>query len=284
MLGVFLRVIRRQCAPQLVAPGVVLEGLGCRLAILERLSQGEMEMKAVLLAEVLPQQLGPHRLEIRVGEPKGLEVGKTPPGLAESRRQLETLPVGRDAGGFLAGGLERMAVAHPDLRLTGVFGQYPGVDLQRLRVLADPTENRALQVARTGVPGVFREEPVDLRQGLGGLVLAVQDHCIIVPCSRKARRQLQAADQEVLGIVEPPDPGSDLRQHPDCGDIGRPLLQVGLEEGLRLGNPVLVQRRRGLQKPRVVRWRTRGIHGLSRGTTPPFRAGRSWLMLSMAAR
>ena len=133
-------------------------------------------------------------------EGEGLEVGQAPPGLAEAGSELDALAIGGDAFLLPAGGLQRVAIAHPGLRLPGIFGEHAGVHLEGAIELTDAAENRGLRVAVAGVVRVCLERLVDLRERFGGTRLPVQRDREVVACGRKARGELEAALQQVARI------------------------------------------------------------------------------------
>ena len=130
--------------------------------------------------------------------------------------------VGRDAVGFAAVGFQRMPVAHPDLRLPRMRGEHLGVDLDRLIELADARQDRGLQIVVAGIARARAASSVSIsRRASHGLVLPMQDDRIVVAGGREARRELQAARQQVLGILVAAQPRRDFREHADGGDVGR---------------------------------------------------------------
>ena len=86
------------------------------------------------------------------------------------RRELDAPAVGADAVVLPPGGLQRVAVAHPDLRLARVLREDARVDLDRALVFAEPTRDRGLEVAIAGIARLLAEQAVDLGQRLGDLL------------------------------------------------------------------------------------------------------------------
>src|ERR1043166_5549341 len=85
------RVMREAGAPQRVALGIVLEGLGMAALVLQRLAQREIEPDAILLAEISAPDLRAHALGIARSETEGLEIGEAAPGFAEIGLERERL-------------------------------------------------------------------------------------------------------------------------------------------------------------------------------------------------
>ena len=123
--------------------------------------------------------------------------------------------VGGDALLPPAGGPQGVAVAEPDLRLVGMFGQDPLIDLDRPVVFPDQAQGGGHQVAVAGVARILRQQALDLGDRLGGLLLAIEDDGVVVPRAGEAGRQFQAAGEEVLGIGVTAQPRAGLGQHPD---------------------------------------------------------------------
>src|SRR6185312_14504468 len=146
-----LRVVDHARAPQGVAVTVMAERRLVLAAVLERLAQGEVKVKAVLGAQIAARQLRAHRADVGRREAKGLEVGETPPHLSEGWLELARAAVGVDALGRAAGGLEHMAVAQPHLAVTGIFAQYLLIDAGGARVLTDAGQHRGVQAAVVGI-------------------------------------------------------------------------------------------------------------------------------------
>jgi hypothetical protein len=74
-------VVVEPLATQRIALAVVLEGLLETSGVLEGLAEREVQVEAVLRAQVVARQRGAHRLDVRVAEADRLEVGQAPPAL-----------------------------------------------------------------------------------------------------------------------------------------------------------------------------------------------------------
>ncbi len=103
--GRLLGVIRDFGKSQGRALRIVIEGRRIIAGILQRLAQGEVHMQLVLATEVGARQLRVHDLYLGGFEMHGLEIGQTPIGLAQFRRQVQGPTVGRDRVLLEAGGL-----------------------------------------------------------------------------------------------------------------------------------------------------------------------------------
>jgi len=116
-----------------------------------------------------------------------------------------------------------MPVAQPDLRLAGVAPQHLGVDVDRARIFADTREDRGLETAVVGVSRLGGAQLLDLRQGGGRLALTEQRHGVVMARAVKAGRKLEAACEQILGVVIAAQASGDLGEHADRGNVGRML-------------------------------------------------------------
>ena len=211
---------------QRIAFAIVLErGLVLGL-ILECLAQGEVEVEAILGAQVVAPKLRAHLLELIRPEAVGFEVRKAPPHLPETPVQLQRPPVRADPLRDLAVGLERVPVTEPDARLARVFLENRDVDLDGARVLTDPGQHRRLEGPVAGIARLGLEQSVDLRQRRGMITLTVQSHGVVLTSAVEVRRELQTPRQQILGVGVAADAGGDLGEHAQRRDIGGMLVQV----------------------------------------------------------
>src|SRR3981081_4643861 len=97
--------------------------------IFERLAEGEFELQALVVTDVLPSHLHPHRADIFGGEAEGLQIRKTEPGFAESGAQLDTLAIGAERFSGPAGKPQRVAVRQPYELVLRVLRKKMGEDL-----------------------------------------------------------------------------------------------------------------------------------------------------------
>ena len=248
-----MRVVRNLGASQGIALPVVLEGFGVAAGVLQRLAQGEVKVHPVIGTEVFALELRAHVRNVGGVEAVGLEVRQAEPHLTQARIELDRPAVGADAVVGSPGGLQRVAVTHPDLRLARVLLEDVLVDADGLLVFADARQHRRMQGAVVGVVCVGGEQPLDLLQRRGVLALAVQRDGVVVPCAEKARRQLQAALEQVLRVAVAANPAGDFGQHAEGRDVRRVFRQVPSQQRLGLRDAVLAQCRPGSQQARVAR-------------------------------
>src|SRR5262249_14786158 len=158
-------------------------------------------------------------------------------------RELDRLAVGVDAFLLPAGGLQRVAVAHPHLGLTRIVGKHVAVHFDRSLLLADAAQDRSLQVPVTGIARLDLERAIDLRERLADFVLAMQNDGVVVARSGEAWSELEAARQQILRVPVAPEPRSDFAEHADRRNVRWVLLQVLPEQRLRGRNAPLAQMR-----------------------------------------
>ena len=96
---------------------VVSESAIVHARILERFAERELEMHALLFAQLLAQKDAFHCLDVIRGEAKRFEIRQAPVRLAERRLHGDRATVGGHALVLPALGPQRMAKAHPDLGL-----------------------------------------------------------------------------------------------------------------------------------------------------------------------
>ena len=218
------------------------EGRARSAAILQRLAQREIEMKAVLTRNRAAGQRGLHRGNIIVGELHRLEVGQAPPRLTQLGHQGNRPAIGRDPIGAAPDGLEHMAIAHPDPRLALGLGQHLLVELKRIVKFADPAQRGGLQIGVAGIIGLFQSDQPKLGNRLFGPVLAVEHQGQIGPRGGEAGRQLKRAAQQRFGIAVAPDPPGQFGHQADRGDIERILFQLGTQQRLGARHVILIHR------------------------------------------
>ncbi len=129
-----------------------------------------------------------------------------------------------------------------------VLGEQLRVDVGRSAVLADAAQEHRLQVAIAGVPGILRQQLVELGEAPRRFVAAVQQEGVVVARGREAGRELQAALEERDRVVAASAARRDLGEHADRRHVGRRLHQVRLQEPLGARKVVLHHRRRGLDQ------------------------------------
>ncbi len=103
--------------------------------------------------------------------------------------------------------------------------------------------------------GIFRlavEQRVEHLDRFGRAVLPVEHGREVGARGGEGRRQLERPAEQVLRIPVAAEPRRQLGHHPDGGDVGRLLLEVGAEQPLGDGEPALDQGQAGLHQPRVA--------------------------------
>ena len=113
-------------------------------------------------------------------------------------------------------------------------------------------EHRGVQVAIAGVTRLPGEQPLDLRQRQIRLALAVEHHGIVVARFIEARRELEAAFEQLLRILVAAQPRGNLRQHTQRRDVGRVGLEVSAQARLCERQVVFDERTGGLRQARVA--------------------------------
>jgi hypothetical protein len=120
-----------------------------------------------------------------------------------------------------------VAVAHPALRLLRIAGQHVLVDGDRLGVFADPRQGGGLQVEIGRIARLLGQQVVQLGQGRLGAPQPVGHGGQVVAGGGEAGGDLQATDQQGLGLLLAAQPGDGLGQHPDR----RRLVGTGRQQG-----------------------------------------------------
>ena len=123
-----------------------------------------------------------------------------------------------------------------------MLGEHVGVDLQGFLVFADVREHHGPQVAITGVARFAGHQQVHLLQSSNRAVLPIQCHGVVIASRIEARRELQAAHQEIFRVLIASQTARHLREHPDGRDIRRMTLQVLSQQHFRMANLVFAQR------------------------------------------
>ncbi len=245
-------VIGQGFSPKCGAPAVVLEGLGPAAGVLQCLAEGEMQVQPILAGDVRQGELALHRGHVGGAEAEGLQVGETPPALAEARLQLQAPAIGGDAVLGAPDGLQRVPQAHPPLGLDRMVVEDGPVGLDGRLVFPDLGQGRGLQAAVGGMAGLDGEQAVDLFDSERGTVLAVEHQGVVVPGGLEARRQLKAPVQQHLRVVVAADAPGHLGQHAQGGHVVRLALEEGLQQPLGDGQPVLGQGGGGIAQLRLV--------------------------------
>src|SRR4029077_19488638 len=93
-VGNFVGIVIEREAAKAIALAIMLEGFRVRLFLLQRLSKCEMQVPAVFLPQLCLPEMRFHHTDITAGETQLLEIGETPPRLAERGQDLDALAVG----------------------------------------------------------------------------------------------------------------------------------------------------------------------------------------------
>src|SRR3546814_9823555 len=91
--------------------------------ILQGLAEREMQVEAIVGADVRAFERRRHRRDVALPQLDGLQIGQAPPYFTQPRRDFEAAAIGGDAVLLPANRLQHMAVAHPHLRLAGKAGE-----------------------------------------------------------------------------------------------------------------------------------------------------------------
>ena len=200
-------------------------------------------MEPVLVGQTRARQRRAHPRDIRVVEAHRLEIGEAPPDLAKGGIGIEPAPISGDRLVLAADGLERMAIAHPQLGLVGAAIEHLAIERDRLLIIPDPAEDRGTQRGVSGVAGVGGIEPVELLERLRRAVLAVQYGGEVGAGRGEGWGKLDRSAQQHFAVAIAADPRGQLGHHPDRRDVGRRRLEMGAEQ--RLGDMQLVGDERG---------------------------------------
>src|SRR5579863_6820365 len=249
---ILVRIVGMYLPPQAVALLVATERFAVLAAVLERLAECELEMQPVIIAQIGAFERLAQGGEVGCGELERLEIGETPPRLTERCLETDRTAIGSDAVFAAAGGLERVAIAHPHLGLLRKLLKDRLVYADRLMVVTETSENGGVQIAVARMPRLLEQQLLDLRQRQIGLALPVEHHRIVVAGGVKARCQLQTALEKLLGIRVAAQPSGHLRPHAQRRDIGRMCLQMRDEQRIRLRQIILHQRMSGLRQAGVA--------------------------------
>jgi len=193
--------------------------------VLQSLAEGIVQVEAVFAGHLRAPELNLHGRDLVVGKLFGLEVGEAPVGVAEARLQFDRVLVRGHGLAPSAGGAQGVAQAEPDARLVGRAVQDGLEKVDGLAVFTNEAHARGVEIAQAGVHGIGFAQPLDVRQGVGRLLLAVEDDSQVVPRGLKARRQIQAVFEQAFGVGIAAEARAGLGQHPH----GRHVRGVGLE-------------------------------------------------------
>ena len=78
-----------------------------------------------------------------------------------------------------------------------------------------------MEVAVARVAGLGGEQALDHRQGAGGVVVPVQQHRVVEQRGGEVRRELEAALEQLEGVVVAAEARRDFGEHADRRHVGR---------------------------------------------------------------
>ncbi len=137
-----LDVKGRGGAPQCVAAGVVLEGLGVAAALFKGLAQGEIKLRRLRRRDGRVAEQFKHGRHLGVAEVVVLEIGQAPVGLRQQRIHGEHRLVGGLALAAPAEGLLNVADGQTQPHLLGLQPRCLFVGFERLLLPHEPGGNR----------------------------------------------------------------------------------------------------------------------------------------------
>jgi hypothetical protein len=108
--------------------------------------------------------------------------------------------------------------------------------------------------------GAARQQALHLRERLRAFVPPVQQHGELVARRHEPGRELERAPEQALRIVVAADAHRHFREHADRRHVRRRIVQVSLEQPLRLRDVVPVHRERGAPQLRVVDRSLKRLH------------------------
>jgi hypothetical protein len=252
MSGDVGRIIAEHHASQAIALGIVMEAVLSISRIFEGLAQREMEVETIVLAQTLKVERPTHGGNVFICELEDLEIGEAPPHFAEARRKLECMAVGGDCLVGLADGLEHVAVAHPDRRALGLLVEDFAVKPRRFLITADSSKGRGAQAQCRRVLRIVDQQVVQHFERFRRPMLAVQNGRKIGPSRIESGGEFERPTQQILGIGEASDTGSNFGQHSNRRHVERIVLQAGSQKRLGDGNIILDKRLAGADQERVV--------------------------------
>src|SRR3982751_6295993 len=132
-------------APQRIADLIMGERFVGAAEIVKRFPQGKLDMKPIVVLEVVAAERLLHRKNIGIGKPHGLEVGQAPPDLARGGIYNGSLAVSGNRFVLPANGLEHVTVRQHRPRLVWSLGYDLFVKLQRLVKIAKAGERGCVQ-------------------------------------------------------------------------------------------------------------------------------------------
>src|SRR4029079_428198 len=161
---------------QRIARGIMGEWLVAAAEIVERLAQGEFDMKTIIVLDLITPEDLFHRVNVTVRKLEGLEVREAPPNLPQSRVNVGGLSVGRNRLVLPADRFEHVGVGHERPRPIGCLADYLLVKLKRLIEVTEPGEGGCVKAQVAGTIGLRRDDFIEQRKRFGSASQSAQDH------------------------------------------------------------------------------------------------------------
>ena len=247
-----VRAVRHLREAQPVAVRIVRERARVVLAIFQRLAERERDVQPVLPCKIVARERRAHVRDLGFVEAERLEIREAPVRLAEVRIERDAAAIRIDRAVGVAGRLERVAIAQPDVRLRRLLTEQRRVDRDRRLVVAGAAEHRGLEVPVRRIRRNIAQQRVELCDRLDRLVEPVQCDGVVVARLAESRRELQTAQQQPLGVLGAIEPQRNFGQHADRDDVGRRLPELLAKACFGGRNEVRMQRRRRRQQNRIA--------------------------------
>ena len=193
-------IVVERATAKTIAFAIVLKRLRIALVILERLSEREMQMPAILVVQFRAAKLRLHRDDVFGRKNERLQIGKTPPGFPEGRQKRDASFIGGDAILAPAECLQRVAVTHPRLRLSGVLFEQLLIVFDRFRVFANLAKRRRSQCTKSRIVRLLCEKVVRFGYRLDCFVLAVEHGRVVLARHAEIRGEFEAAREQAFRI------------------------------------------------------------------------------------
>jgi len=237
--------------PQRIGFSIMGKCLVGASGVMHRLTEREIEMEAVLVGQARRFQRAFHGRDIGMVELDRLQICQAPPRLAQVRLEGECAPIGCDSFRLSTDCLQHVTIAEPDPRLVRCFLEQLLIEAERLPEVAELAQCGRSEVHDAQILGIDRENLVEQFERLRWPSGSTQHHRKIRSSSGKARRDLDRSSKQILGVGEPSNPRSELRQHSDRRGVEGIFLEVRLEQSLGDVETVLVERHRRLDEAGV---------------------------------
>ena len=219
--------------------------------VVHRLSERELEMESIFLAQVGQVERATHGRDIGFVELDGLQIGQAEPGFAEVGIETDGLAIRFDPFGLPSNRFQDVAVAHPHSRLLGGAGQDSLVQFDRFVEVAQSGNGRGLQIEMAQILAIVLEQFLKQGQGLGRTAHTAQNERKLRASGSETRGDLEGSAQEMLGILLSTDSPRQFGQHPDRLRVVGIFLEVRFQQPFCDIQSVFMQRKRSLQEPRM---------------------------------